>query len=107
LADFQKNIEEFNKKEIKIIAGSIDSIEDAKKTIDNHKLTYPVAYGIDAVKFSKLTGAFYSKEKGYLQGTGFILNPEGNLAGAVYSTNPIGRYTASECLSMIGFMSGK
>lgn len=107
MVDFQKSIEEFEKRGIKIIACSIDSIEDARKTSDNHNLTFPVAYGIDAVKFSDLTGAFYNKEKGYLHGAGFILNPEGKVAGAVYSTNPIGRYTAKECLSMIDFLSGK
>ena len=64
-------------------------------------LTYPVAYGVDAEEVSRLTGAFYQAEKGFLHATGFLFNRKGTIKVAAYSTGPIGRLTAEDCLKLI------
>jgi alkyl hydroperoxide reductase subunit AhpC len=69
------------------------------------KRTYPWAYGIDGREFSARTGAFFDEAKGFLHATGFILDPDGRVREAVYSTGPIGRFTAGDALTLIGYMS--
>lgn len=88
---------------MKLIAASVDKIEDAQKTVERHKLIFRVAYGLSASAFSHRTGAFFDEEKGYLQATGFVIAPEGTIATAVYSTGAIGRLTAADTLGMIDY----
>jgi hypothetical protein len=85
----------------------VDTQEEAQKTVTRHKLTFSLAYGLNAKEFSARTGAFFDAEKGHVHATGFIIRPEGNVAGAVYSTGPIGRYTATECLGIIDYLAKK
>jgi alkyl hydroperoxide reductase subunit AhpC len=103
LAGFQRRLNDFDKRGIKIIAGSIDNRENASNTVSRENLAFPVAYGLDAKAFARATGAFYNEELGYLNGTAFIIRPDRKVAGALYSTGKIGRYNATECLGMIDF----
>jgi len=107
LADFQEQFDEFKERNIRVIGLSIDDEEDAKKTVDQHDLTIPVAYGVDSRDFAEKTGAYIDEENGYIHAAGFILNPEGEVAGAVYSTGAIGRYTPKECVGMIDYWTKK
>ena len=103
MVDFQKSIEQFHKNSIEIIGASIDPIEEAQKTVQKCELQFPLGYNLKAENFCRQTGAFYDLDRGYLQGAGFIVRPNGIVANAVYATGPIGRYTASECLGMIDY----
>ena len=88
-----------------MIGASVDTLENAQKTLARHKLTFPLAYGVNAKEVSSLTGAFYDAEKGYLHATGFLIQPDGRVAVAVYSTGGIGRFMAADCLGMIDHLS--
>lgn len=107
MLDFKKSIEEFNKNNIEIIAVSTDTLEEARKTVEENSLTFKIGYGINAAEVSALTGAFYNKEKGNLHSAGFILAPDGMIASAVYSTGPLGRLAAADCLAFIKYLSEK
>jgi len=48
-----------------------------------------------------LTGAFWDRGKGFLDASGFILTPKGEVAAAVYSRGPLGRYDARTTLGWI------
>ena len=87
------------------MAASVDSGENARKFATDLKLSCLVAYGVDAEQVSALTGAYYEPDKKFLHATGFILKPEGVVAAAVYSTGPIGRYTAADALDVLTFLS--
>ena len=43
----------------------------------------------------------------FFHATGFILKPDGVVASAVYSTGPIGRFTAADALAVVNFLSKK
>ncbi len=90
-----------------MVAASVDTLENAQKTLERHKLTFPLAYGLNAKEVSARTGAFFDAEKGYIHATGFVIQPDGKIAGAVYSTGPTGRYTAAECLGLVDYLSKK
>ncbi len=103
MADFQEHYQEFESEQIKVIAASVDPIEKVKELADKLGITYPAGYGLIAEEVSKMTGAYYEKEKKYLHATDFLLRPEGTIVVASYSTGPIGRFTAKDVLKLVKF----
>ncbi len=103
MLDFQRSIDEFEKKNIRIIAASSDPEEEAGKTVDKYGLIFTVGYGLIPSEVSAITGAFFNLEKNHLHATGFIVSPEGKIENAVYSSSAIGRLTASDCLAFIKY----
>jgi len=103
LADFQGLHQEFKSEQIKVVAASVDPIDQARETVGKIGITYPVGYGMIAEEISRITGAYYEKEKKYLHATGFVLRPEKTIAVACYSTGPIGRLVAKDVLSLVKF----
>ena len=51
-----------------------------------HGLTFPVGHCADAKAISAATGAFVDPERGFLQSTGFVLDPDGQVVVSVYSS---------------------
>ena len=96
---------EFNRYAIQVIAASVDTPEKAKETVDRYSISFRVGYGLDVREVSAKTGAFYDEKELYLNATGFIINPEGVIVNAVYSTLAIGRLTPADCLSIIHYFS--
>ncbi len=103
MLDFQRNVKKFEKRNIRVIAASADSWEKALQTVDIYKLTFKVGYGVNPREFSTLTGAFYSAKENYIHATGFIINPDGKIEDAVYSSRSVGRLVAKDCLEFIGY----
>jgi hypothetical protein len=75
--------------------------------VERKKLTFPIAYGLDARAFAAATGAFFDDVKGYIHATGFILRPDGKVDEAVYSTGPIGRFVSADVLFLIDYRTKK
>ncbi len=71
--------------------------------IDRHGITYPIGYGLVAEEISRITGAYYEREKKYLHATGFLLHPDKTILVACYSTGPIGRFVAKDVLKLARF----
>lgn len=97
-------MDKFRKLETEVIVASVDSREVAESTVDAKGLDFPVGYGLEAEAISRLTGAFYEGEKKFLHATGFIFDRKGTIRVAVYSTGPIGRLTAEDCLELIEYL---
>lgn len=102
MLDFQRNMAEFEKRNIQVIAASADSWEYALQTVERYRLTFSIGYGLDPRKVSAATGAFYSERDNYLHATGFVIGPDGRTEAAVYSTRSIGRLVARDCIEFIG-----
>jgi peroxiredoxin len=103
LADFQALIQELETEQIRVIAGSVDEKERAKEIVDKLGLTYPVAYGMNQEEISRITGAYYEKERKILHGTGFVIRPDKTIAVVCYSSGPIGRLVAKDTLNLVRF----
>lgn len=95
----------FNLQKIQVIAASVDTVENARETVDRYKVSFTVGYGLDVRSVSSLTGAFFNEQEGYLMATGFVVSPEGLVMNAVYSTLAIGRLVPADCLSIIHYYS--
>ncbi len=82
-------MEEFQKENVDIIALSVDPLEKAKETVEQHNVTFPVAYGLqvpeDAEKILSENFVFY----------GAIMTrmgmADGFVAGASHTTTDVAR----------------
>jgi len=90
-----------------VIGGSIDPIDKAKGFAEKAGVTFPIAFGMDVLAVSRVTGAFYDKERKYLHATGFIVRPDKTIEVAVYSTGPVGRFVAQDVLNLIKFYKSR
>ncbi len=103
LLDYQIRTQLFAALDIRVVAASSESLENAASTVKDLRITYPIGYGLDAKEISHLVGAYYddTAEPPYLQATGFLLQPSGKVFNAVYSSRSIGRLTALEVASLV------
>ena len=89
---------------MQIVAASADLPREASKTVERYGLTFPVGCRLDVLAVAEKTGAFFDDKKGYLQATGIIVNPEGKVMCAAYSTSAIGRLVPDDCLGLIKYL---
>jgi peroxiredoxin len=89
---------------IRVAALSVDDKETAAALVEKHKLTFPVGYGADAKAIAALTGAFVNPDPVYLQSTGFVLDPKGNVVVSVYSSGAIGRLVPDDVVGLVGYV---
>jgi peroxiredoxin len=89
---------------IRVAALSVDDKDTTTALVAKHKLTFPVGYGADAHAVAALTGAFVNPDPVYLQSTGFVLDPEGNVVVSVYSSGAIGRLVPEDVTGMVRYL---
>jgi peroxiredoxin len=89
---------------IRVAALSVDDQETTAALVEKHKLTFPVGYGADARAVAGLTGAFVNPDRVYLQSTGFVLDPAGNVVVSVYSSGAIGRLVPDDVVGLVRYM---
>lgn len=101
MLDYQNNIEEFNKKNARIIAVSSDSREKALGFASDLNLTFKVGYGLNAKETSEITGAYYNDKGKYLYATGFLIKPLGTIKIVLYSPGTTERLQAKDAFAAI------
>jgi peroxiredoxin len=103
LAAFEKARPRLEEERISVVAGSTDSQEKAAKTVKEHGLTFPVAYGLPLKETAAKLGAFYDERRNVLHATGFVVKPDRTIAVAQYSSGPIGRLVWQDVLALVQF----
>jgi peroxiredoxin len=83
-----------------VAALSVDDEATTAALVAKHGLTFPVGHSADAKAISAATGAFVDPG-GFLQSTGFILDPAGKVVISVYSSGAIGRLIPDDVVGMI------
>ena len=89
---------------IRVAALSADGRDATAALVARHKLSFPVGYGADAPAVAALTGAFVNSDPVYLQSTGFVLDPAGNVVVSVYSSGAIGRLVPEDVAGLVGYL---
>jgi peroxiredoxin len=89
---------------IHVAAISVDDQETTAALVARHKLTFPVGYGADAEAVAAITGAFVNPGPVYLQSTGFVLDPAGNVVVSVYSSGAIGRLVPDDVIGLVRYL---
>jgi peroxiredoxin len=107
LSAFARAKEKLDGLGIKIIALSVDQKADAIALVEKHRLNFPVGYGVDADRIAAATGAYVNDSPRYLQSTGFVLDPEGRVITAVYSTGAIGRLVPEDVIGFVSYVKSK
>jgi peroxiredoxin len=103
LADYQQHLGDFERRGVTVAAASVDSLEDARKCRETNGVTYPLGYGLNVREVAAATGAFFEEKRGILHATSFVVAPDRTVANASYSTGPIGRLVAKDCIGLIDF----
>jgi peroxiredoxin len=89
---------------IKVAALSVDDEATTAGLAARHGLTFPVGYGADARAVAALTGAFVNPDPVFLQSTGFVLDPAGNVVVGVYSSGAIGRLVPDDVIGLVRYL---
>jgi peroxiredoxin len=104
LAAFARAAERFAAVGIKVAALSVDGEGEAAALAALLRLPFPVGYGADAAAIAAATGAYTGDGSRYLQSTGFVLNPEGRVEVAVYSSGAIGRLVPDDVVGYVHYL---
>jgi peroxiredoxin len=104
LGGFQRASARLAEAGIKVVSLSVDDEATTAGTIKKFKLSFPVGHSADANEVAARTGAYVNESPRYLQSTGFLLDPDGRVLNAVYSSGPIGRLVAEDVIGMVTYL---
>jgi peroxiredoxin len=88
----------------KVVALSVDDEPTTAALVDKHHLNFPVGHSADAAAVSAATGAFVDPKGGFLQSTGFVLDPAGRVVVSAYSSGAIGRLVPEDVIGLIRYL---
>ena len=104
LRAFERSGQALSDAGVKIAALSVDDKETTAALVARHQLTFPVGYGANAAAVAAVTGAFVNPDPAFLQSTGFVLDPAGNVVVSVYSTGAIGRLVPDDVIGLVRYL---
>jgi len=93
-------MDDFKAENMGILAGSVDALPEAQKTVKELGLSFAVAHSLDLEDMGRSLGGFFQPQKGFLQPSGFLIRPAGSIEVASYSSGPIGRLKAANVLAL-------
>ncbi len=90
---------------ITVVAASVDSVEDTESLASGMRIGYVQVLGeLDGPAVAEATGAaIQTGDRTFLHATGFLMKPDGTINQSVYSSGPIGRFTANDILKKVVF----
>lgn len=105
MVDFESNAGLFRKLGVQVVAASVDRPERTAALAEGLRLSFvQLGSGLDAEDVAAKTGASINRgDRVFLHATAFLLAPDGRIVNAVYSTGPIGRFTANDVLKKVLF----
>src|SRR5271155_385571 len=104
LRAFQRASDSLAEVGAKVVALSVDDEATTGEVVAKHSLTFPVGHSADAKAISAATGAFVDPERGFLQSTGFVVNPDAQVVVSVYSSGAIGRLVPDDVVGLIRYL---
>jgi peroxiredoxin len=107
LRAFQRAADKLNGLDVKVVALSVDDEATTRALIAKHGLTFPVGHSADPAAIHDATGAFVNPDPSYLQSTGFVLDPSGNVILSVYSSGAIGRLMPEDVAGLVNYLKSK
>ncbi len=104
MADFQHHLSELHALDARVVAASSDDEAGAVRTAESLHLEYPVLYGLDAAATSAAIGCYTGTHAGaaHVQPAAFVLDADGTIALATYSSGKVGRLTAQDAVTLAG-----
>ena len=105
MVDFETNGLLLKNLGVKVVAVTVDSVAETADLAAGLRLGYVQALAeVDAHAVAASTGAYVQTgDRVFLHATGFLLDPSGTIVNSVYSSGPIGRFTADDILKKVAF----
>jgi peroxiredoxin len=104
LRAFQRAADSLADVGVKVVALSVDDEAATSELVAKLGLTFRVGHSADAPAVAAATGAFVDPGRGFLQSTGFVLDPGGRVMVSVYSSGAIGRLVADDVVGLVRYM---
>jgi peroxiredoxin len=104
LSGFARAAESLTALGVRVAALSVDDRATSQALAEKLRLPFAVGYGADADAVAQATGAYVNEAPRHLQTTGFILDPQGRVITAVYSSGAIGRLVADDVLGFVRYV---
>jgi peroxiredoxin len=92
---------------VRVVAFSVDDEATTTALVEKHRIRYPVGFGASADAVAAATGAYVNAEPRYLQSTRFVLDPDGKIVTAVYSSGAIGRLVLEDVAGLVAYIKSK
>jgi peroxiredoxin len=105
LAAFARAAETLGRLGVRVVALSVDDEAASTRLVAERRLNFPVGYGADADAIAAATGAYTNDSPRYLQSTGFVLDPDGRVITAVYSSAAIGRLVPDDVVGFVRYVT--
>jgi len=106
LAGYQAIQDELAEMGVKVYAASIDPEDKTQELTDELSVSYPVGHSATRADGDAL-GSWWEDRRSIIQPSEFVLNAEGKVVSATYSTGPIGRMEPTDVVKMINFLESK
>jgi peroxiredoxin len=87
-----------------VVALSVDDEETTRALVEKHHLRFPVGHSADSAAIAAATGAFVNPDKGFIESTGFVLDPTGGVIVSVYSSSAIGRLVPDDVVGLLRYV---
>ena len=104
LSAFQRARESLAGVDAQVVALSVDDEPTTADLVAKHGLEFPVGHSADAHALAAATGAFINEDPLFVQSTGFVLNPGGQVVVSVYSSGAIGRLVPEDVIGLITYL---
>lgn len=104
LSAFQRSLDRLADIGVRVAALSVDDEATTQDLIARHGLRFPVGHSADAHAIAAATGAFINDDPVYLQSTGFVLDPGGQVVVSVYSSGAIGRLVPGDVIGLVRYL---
>lgn len=99
MAGLQKKLDDFRDDDITVVAVSSDGETNARKMKEDEELEFAVLYDADIDEMKARLGLYTNEgERTHLQPAQFVLDGDGRVTLACYSSGPVGRLDAEEAL---------
>ena len=93
MVGFETEKEKLDALGVKVVAASVDAEDKAKEVAD--EVSFPVGYGITRDQ-ADLVRAWWGEDRGIIQPSEFLLDENGVILLATYSSGPLGRVDAAD-----------
>ena len=104
LRAFQRAGDSLAEAGVRVAALWVDDEETTAEFIARTGITFPLGHSADPQAMAGLTGAFVNDDPLYLQSTGFVLDPQGNVIVSVYSSGAIGRLVPEDVAGLVRYV---
>lgn len=104
MVGFRNLLSELSAVGAKVVAASVDSLENAKIVAD--EVGFPIGYGVTREIADRL-GAWWQAQRNIIQPSEFLLDKDGKILASSYSDGPIGRMDAADVVKVIKFYESR